>query len=198
MTEDPKPKVDPTAPEADPKADPKPDPKVVEPVKTDPPKVEDPPKADPPKTEAGADADYKKRYEALLSKLEGNEEYVNELKQTYVEKLPEALHDHAKELPMTELKTLVALSEAIKVEFSDKLEKIDTRVAPIIKERDDIKAAEKKTTEEGPYTDEAWALVKARQGYTMGRPIPERVKDILGDDGLKKVRKELDEARKTK
>ena len=78
------------------------------------------------------------------------------------------------------------------------MEKIDTRVAPIIKERDDIKTAEKKTTEEGPYTDEAWAIVKARQGYTMGRPIPERVKAILGDDGLKKVREEIDEARKKK
>jgi hypothetical protein len=185
QTKDPDP-----APEADPKADP--------PPKEEPPKVETKPKEDPPKEKVKGEDEYKTKYEELLSKMEGNEAYVKELKETYVSKLPEDLHEHARELPMDELKTLVALSNAIRADFEDRLEKIDTRVAPIIKERDDIKSAEKKTEDTGAYTDEAWAIVKARQSYAMGRPVPKRVEDILGEDGLKKVRKEIDEARKLK
>jgi hypothetical protein len=192
VTEDPKPEQEPKV-EADPKKTEEGDPKKTPPTPTPP----EPPKA--PEPPAKGEDDFKAKYEELLTKLEANKDkdnpYVEELRLSYISRLPEGMREDYKETGIEELKTLVSLSEAVRVEFEDRLKATEKRVAPIIQERDKIESIKKDVDEYGAMTSEKWAQVKAMELTMRGRPIPENIQKILGEKNLQLA---IDEAQKLK
>lgn len=158
------------------------------------PKLDTAPAPKPDKEPASdAGEDWKSKYDELVAKLDATDEkyrpYMSELRSSYLNRLPENVRDMYKDSDIERLKDVVAIAESVRADLSDRIDRAEKSITPIIRERDEIAKKQKMVDDRGRMDDKAWAMMKAAEYFSVGRfNLPDRVKELLTAKELEDIK----------
>jgi len=105
--------------------------------------------------------------EAVTKSDDSKSAAVNELKQIYINTLPENARELAKEQSLDTLKLLSSVSEGLKLQYEEFGAKMKTSFAPIIKESDPGAKPDKVVASDGQVTDEDFNAFLKEKGISL-------------------------------
>ena len=160
---------------------------------TDTPPAPEPPKEVEPVAEPPSEEDWQAKYNELVTKLDAKdtkyESYTAELRQTYLSRLPENMREAYKDADVERLKDVVTIAEGVRADFSERLDKTEKSITPIIRERDELAQQKATVDDRGRMDDKAWAIMKAAEYVSTGRTnFPDRVKELLTAKELEDIK----------